>query len=390
MKKLFLTLAAAALTLAASAHTLNNPVGADGRYIVKYDCEAGQFAAANDMEVDETFVFAVDVTGTWLENWLKETPTAPGASRGLAINKWTSLGDVDGGTNRMKQISGNIWGMTVNYAQIAVADFTTAMMKDSVLYVYAQIFGFEYTAEDPGAGWWMWADQEVATTQADGADCLFTFAPYTGTKKSYEFYADGFDVDMYGFENKGYAAPGVDLGPVIGIHHTWFAFTGDWTEEHDSHATYDGETLTITNGQSHQARWQGQVFLNLTKALVPGQTYTITAKAKATGNAGALLMKVSDPDAGIGTVEQALSETEVVLTVSGVCPENHSNQIIFDCGFAEAGSVIEISDINIYEVFVDAINNTEAAVNVTKVVEDGQVVIIKNGVRYNVLGATIK
>ena len=190
------------------AHTLNNPVGTDGRYIVKYDCSAGQFAAANDMELDETFVFAVDVTGTWLENWLKDTPTAEGASRGVAINKWTSRGDVNGDTNRLKRINGNIWGMTVNYAQIATGDFSESLKKDSILYVYAQIFGFEYTDDNPGAGWWMWADQEVATTQADGSDCLFTFAPYTGEKTSAELYADDFeDGDIYGFEVTGYAAP---------------------------------------------------------------------------------------------------------------------------------------------------------------------------------------
>ena len=124
MKKFFLFAAAAMASVTLFAHTLNNPVGTDGRYIVKYNCAAGQFAAANDMELDETFVFAVDVTGTWLENWLKDTPTAEGASRGVAINKWTSRGDVNGDTNRLKRIDGNIWGMTVNYAQIATADFS--------------------------------------------------------------------------------------------------------------------------------------------------------------------------------------------------------------------------------------------------------------------------
>ena len=216
MKKFFLFAAAAMASVTLFAHTLNNPVGTDGRYIVKYDCAAGQFAAANDMELDETFVFAVDVTGTWLENWLKDTPTAEGASRGVAINKWTSRGDVNGDTNRLKRINGNIWGMTVNYAQIATGDFSESLKKDSILYVYAQIFGFEYTADNPGAGWWMWADQEVATTQADGSDCLFTFAPYTGEKTSAELYADDFeDGDIYGFEVTGYAAPCVDLGDAV-------------------------------------------------------------------------------------------------------------------------------------------------------------------------------
>ena len=211
MKKFFVFAVATLFASSMFAHTLNNPVGTDGRYIVKYDCAAGTFAAANDMELDETFVFAVDVTGTWLENWLTETPAAEGASRGLAINKWTSRGDVNGDTNRMKQISGNIWGMTVNYAQIATGDFSESLKTDSVLYVYAQIFGFEYTEDNPGAGWWMWADQEVATTQADGADCLFTFAPYTGTKTSADLYSDDYtDGAIYGFTVKGYAAPCIE------------------------------------------------------------------------------------------------------------------------------------------------------------------------------------
>lgn len=220
MKKFFFFVAASLFSATLFAHTLNNPVGTDGRYIVKYNCATGQFAESNDMELDETFVFAIDVTGTWMENWLKDTPVAEGASRGLAINKWTSQGDVNGDSNRMKQINGNIWGMTVNYAQIATGDFSPALMTDSVLYVYAQIFGFEYTVDNSGAGWWMWGDQEVATTQADGADCLFAFAPYTGTKTSPELYADDYeDGDIYGFQVKGYAAPCI-AALVEGIENT--------------------------------------------------------------------------------------------------------------------------------------------------------------------------
>ena len=216
MKKFFFFVAASLVSASMFAHTLNNPIGTDGRYIVKYDCSAGAFAKSNDMEADETFVFAIDVTGTWLENWLKDTPAAEGASRGIAINKWTSQGDVNGDTNRMKQLSGNIWGMTVNYAQIATSDFSKALMTDSVLYVYAQIFGFEYTAENPGAGWWMWADQPVETSQADGSDCLFAFAPYTGSKTSPDLYADDYaDGDIYGFQITGYAAPCIDALQAI-------------------------------------------------------------------------------------------------------------------------------------------------------------------------------
>ena len=222
MKKFFFFVAASLVSASMFAHTLNNPIGNDGRYIVKYDCSAGAFAPSNDMEADETFVFAVDVTGTWLENWLKDTPAAEGASRGIAINNWTNYGDTNGDFRRLKQISGNIWGMTCNFAQVMVNpdEAPKATMQDSVVYVYAQIFGFEYTADNPGAGWWMWADQPVETSQADGSDCLFAFAPYTGSKTSPDLYADDYaDGDIYGFLIKGYAAPCID-GLGEGIENT--------------------------------------------------------------------------------------------------------------------------------------------------------------------------
>ena len=222
MKKFFFFVAASLVSASMFAHTLNNPTGTDGRYIVKYDCSAGAFAPSNDMEADETFVFAIDVTGTWLENWLKDTPAAEGASRGIAINNWTNYGNTNDDFRRLKQISGNIWGMTCNFAQVMVNpdEAPKATMQDSVVYVYAQIFGFEYTAENPGAGWWMWADQPVETSQADGSDCLFAFAPYTGSKTSPDLYADDYaDGDIYGFQIKGYAAPCID-GLGEGIENT--------------------------------------------------------------------------------------------------------------------------------------------------------------------------
>jgi len=209
MKKLFLLLAAAAVSFAANAaYSLNNPIGADGRYIVKYDCAAGQFAAANDFEVDEVVTIAVDVTGTWLADWLKGTPTAEGASRGVAINNWTSYGDTNGDFRRFKQIDGNIWGLTMKLSELMVnaTEAPKALMTDSVVYVYAQLFGFEYTAENAGAGWWMW-EGDVDVTQAEGSDCLFATLPYTGTKTGETFYCDEVGTGMYGHTFAGYAAP---------------------------------------------------------------------------------------------------------------------------------------------------------------------------------------
>ncbi|MBQ0034111.1 MAG: hypothetical protein KBS77_02335, partial [Bacteroidales bacterium] len=67
-----------------------NPLGEDGRFIVKYDCETGEWAEANP-EIGETFTFAVDVTGSWLEEWVNASDI-----RGIAFNKWSSRDGFDG------------------------------------------------------------------------------------------------------------------------------------------------------------------------------------------------------------------------------------------------------------------------------------------------------
>lgn len=252
MKKLFFLAAAALTALTMNAHTIANPIGTDGRYIVKYDCEAGKFATSNDMEVDETFVFAVDVTGTWLAEWLKGTPsTSEGATRGVAFNNWTSCGDTNGDFRRLKQINGNIYGMTCNFKQAKAdaADWTKALMADSVLYVWGQLFGFEFTSDDPGTGWWMMTDAkdsfDGATTQADGADCFFTFAPYTGTKTSEPLYADDYENGaMFGFQITGYAAPCLD--EPMAIHNTTATVKAQKVIE-------NGQIYLINNGVRYNA-----------------------------------------------------------------------------------------------------------------------------------------
>lgn len=196
----------------AAAQNLNNPKDANGFYIVKWDCATGTWAASNDIEVDQTFTFAVDVTGTPFENWLKATPTAAGATRALAINKWTNYGDVSGGTNRLKQISGNIFGATWNIKQIAsTMNVTAATGIDSVVFIYGQVFGFEFTATNPGAGWWMWPAEIPGGTAIDpGTGAIFKTLPYTGTKTSAEFYSDDYEGGLFFSNNtpeKGYTLP---------------------------------------------------------------------------------------------------------------------------------------------------------------------------------------
>jgi hypothetical protein len=195
-----------------NSQTLNNPKDADGYYIVKWDCSQNGFATSNNFEADETFTFAVDVTGTPWADWLKETPTAAGATRALAINKWTNFGDVSGGTNRLRQMGENVYGATWNIIQMAsTMNVVAATGTDSIVYVYGQVFGFEYTVDNPGAGWWMWPAEIAGGTAIDpGTGAIFRTLPYTGGLTGPEFWSDDYEGGLFFSNNqpeKGYTLP---------------------------------------------------------------------------------------------------------------------------------------------------------------------------------------
>lgn len=226
MKKFtLLTISLLMVVMFSNAQTLNNPTDSDGYYIVKWDCSAEAFAASNDFEADETFTIAVDVTGTPFENWLKDTPTAAGATRALAINKWTNFGDVSGGTNRLKQVGENIFAATWNIIQMASSmDVAGATGTDSVIYLSGQIFGFEFTADNPGAGWWMWPEDVPEGTAIDpGTGAIFRTLPYTGTKTSPEIWSDDHEGGLFFSNNtpeKGYGLPCMTVTSIYEVSRT--------------------------------------------------------------------------------------------------------------------------------------------------------------------------
>lgn len=249
MKKIFTFVALAAMAMVANAqYECNNPVGEDGRYIVKYDCAKGAFAASNDIMADEAFVFAIDIKGTWLENWVKGTPETQGASRGVACNFWTNYGDVDGNIRRFKQINGTIYGMTLCLSQAMVnpTEAPKAVMKDSVVYVYGQVFGFEYTADNAGAKWWQWDGNPEGLTHAPlSDDALFASLPFAAGRASEDFYANDFDEDMFGMDSHGYAAPCV-LNDVSAVEHAK-------VEAKSAKFIENGQLYIISNGVKFNA-----------------------------------------------------------------------------------------------------------------------------------------
>jgi hypothetical protein len=239
--------------------TLNNPKDKAGYYIVKWDCGTSAFADTNDFEADETFTFAVDVTGTPWEDWLKETPTAAGATRALAFNKWTNWGAYRDATARLKQITGNIYGATYNLKQMATVEELVAksVTIDSVVYVSGQIFGFEYTEESAGANWWMWPESLPGTPAVDpGTGSIFRTQPYTGTKTSVEFYSDEYVGGLFwsnGAPEIGFTVPCPEKIPtaipdVIGtgakvIGHEYYNMVGQRLPKEPSTGLYIDKVL---------------------------------------------------------------------------------------------------------------------------------------------------
>ena len=146
-KLLFFALAIVCSAAINAAQTLNNPIGSDGCYVVKWDCSTNRFAESNAFEADETFTFAIDITGTsWVE-WLAENE-----HRGICTNfSLTSDGaqNISRNGDRLFHITGNIYGKTINIAQLASSWTTPALGSRTA--IYSNIFGF---CTDP-EGWWI-------------------------------------------------------------------------------------------------------------------------------------------------------------------------------------------------------------------------------------------
>jgi hypothetical protein len=209
---------------------LNNPKDANGEQIYRWDCANDKFATSNNFEIDETVVFAVDVTGAKdvngvsLDAWVNATPPA-GQTRSIGFDFNTQWGG-GGCDGRFIKIKGNIYGCTLNFAQLItsrqnqikllnVGDAVpggNAFTLGEVVTLNSNIFGFAFKSTDPGADWW-----EVPLQGALGAN--LKTAPYTGTKTSIQFYkTDTNDLNFFpgSFTDwMGYAAPCASIPTAV-------------------------------------------------------------------------------------------------------------------------------------------------------------------------------
>lgn len=338
-----------ASALIAEKQMINNPIGADGRFIVKYDCETGTWADANP-EIGETFTFAIDLTGSWLADFINADP-----ARGLAINKWTSRGDVNINVARFKRISGDIWGMTVNFAQHTAGWAEDALMTDSVTTVYAQLFAF-----DTNGAWWLWdGHPEGVTTQAIGTDGLFQFAPSTGRRDA-DFMTADMEGSMYGYNVAGYAEPCATLKPVY-PDHLWII----------------GECAT--------ANWNPAASLEMTKTA----DGVFEAVETITGSWFAFSASNGDWDEVNAARYGANPSGELIHAGTPAEITGVGGDYSFTIASGTYKFVVDLPAMTVTATVVDALENVETA-KTQKIFENGQVYILRDGKKYTVTGTLIR
>ena len=222
MKKFFLLTASLfAFTFIAKAdHDLAANWNSEGGYHnYVYDCQAGEIVSSLP-QLDETFTFAVDITGDedllkFINEW---TPSVDGAEKSLALHFWNDAGQA--GDARLMHISGNLYGVTINLKYLVAnggsspvyPDLSNYLQNDSIYWWHALVVGFCYTGTEAGIDWW-----KANNTGADGLRPDYDFgvihirtAAYDGSHAADEnFWADDFDpaYPWYTETTAGMAAP---------------------------------------------------------------------------------------------------------------------------------------------------------------------------------------
>lgn len=164
--------------------------------------------------------------------------------------------------------------------------------------------------------------------------------------------------------------------------------------------TMDAENQTISIQLVAQTSWQwgNQAKITLTNVAESGLDLTSQYKLSFTATAsstdcGGVTLKFFDDNQLFYTGENYLSfntpynfESEWITPTASAT----NGSIVLDFGW-DPVQTITISNLSFLEGdVVAAIDNVETGVNAQKVIENGQLVIIKNGVRYNAAGQEVR
>ena len=244
---LFLLLMVGSSAAWADDYALNNPIGADGYYIVKWDCANSTWASSNSMQIGETFTFAIDITGnSYLLGIVNSGHT-------IAFAHYAGDGyarEYTADCFRLKQISGNIYGATYNFK------------KDKPDWDTQKIWARFWDGNN-----WDYPGKEIHSPTKNG---LFKWATNTGAT-SPDFTPEQIAADggmPNGHQRNGYAAPcaceetGGDPEPeplsgdyyVFGDGGTnWVTgWSGNWNNENYKMTIKDGVATKTFNNVSGQ------------------------------------------------------------------------------------------------------------------------------------------
>lgn len=291
------------------------PLAQDGSYIVKWDCAANDFAEANDMEWNETFVFAVNLAGTPLGEWIMRGSGRPGVERSVAFDRFRVKQDESTQFNpdasRLWHIRDTIFGATFNFAQIQYFQsnqFHTPTMGEQTT-IAARLFGFETakgakcdaapTGGNLSGKWYEWSNAGTTQSQWNGQwlegkyvsendQYLFRFAPYTGTKNGTTIKAKDDDSrdqwwDNHYFDRNGYKMPCPKDWPVDQVLSVDKTKICDEIEENATLTMASSETgwsyVLLKNGVEQTASSTTGTGSALTWTITEAGTYTVQAKA---------------------------------------------------------------------------------------------------------------
>ena len=222
MKKITLfflsaTLLASINVIADTNITANKYAEGEGiLHYVMYDCGANQIVQTLP-EVDQTFTFAIDISGTpGLEEFINNYTLTSAGEKSIAMHMWAG----DGSYNcdvRLMHMTGTLYGATLNLEYLVGNDqanpvFPSTFLTDfkttgTIFYWHAIVLGFGYSEDDEGIDWW---NPSAHGTSGFGVLHVAT-APYTGAYDSDSiFYGDDNEINPYIFyegASAGLAAP---------------------------------------------------------------------------------------------------------------------------------------------------------------------------------------
>lgn len=166
---------------------------------------------------------------------------------------------------------------------------------------------------------------------------------------------------------------GEDPQSVNPIDHVYFATGNEWAADTESKAEWDAETgkITVTLALPKVAPWQGQIFVNAVKA-EPGKCYNFSVKMKSNKSLSGATIKWQDNNddpimvSEINTISLTANE-EFVYTKEKIAGQDGNGKLVYDFGYAEAGTVIEIYDLVIEETECSEVEHTYTVAGVENV-----------------------